>query len=292
MTEGEFALAFEAFRARLNAMPELVQAGMSVGYSRTEAEKLLATYVNEARVGFDLVAPLIRPSMRILEVGCGIGALARFLLDQGFDVVAIEPGSSGFGFMPAIGRAILDFSPAREERWLAIGAEALRPELHGTFDLIYSVNVLEHIPDLDGSLRGMAGVLRSGGRMVHLCPNYFVPYEPHFGIPLLPVRPGLTRHLFPATLNRFPGLWEELNFITGPRLSSLARRNGLAVTFDHGVLSKHLGRFESDPVFKARQGILARSLSTMIRTFGLKHILDVIPGAYLTPMVARMERMP
>ena len=37
-----------------------------------------------------------------------------------------------------------------------------------------------------------------GGAMIHMCPNYFVPYEPHFGIPLIPFAPRATQRFFRA----------------------------------------------------------------------------------------------
>ena len=190
--------------------------------------------------------------------------------------------------MPAIGRAILDLAPARKESWPAIRAEALDPAVHGRFDVIFSVNVLEHIPDLEGALRGMANVLAPGGTMVHFCPNYAIPYEPHFGIPLLPIKPDLTRHLFPTTIARIPGLWGDLNFITAQRVARVARALSLSAAFDRGALSSQLRRLETDPQFRARHGTLARALGGVIRTLRLPDLLAAVPGQFVTPMIVRL----
>lgn len=279
----------DAFIARVLASPAVAEAAAATG--RPDAHQLLETYANEARVGLELIEADLQPGRRLLEVGCGIGLLARFLHDEGYDITGIEPGASGFGFMPAIGRAILSLEPALPaDHWRICGAEALDPAVFGSFDVIYSTNVLEHIPDLPGAFRGMAAVLASQGRMVHLCPNYTVPYEPHFGIPLLPLVPGLTRHLAPRVVARLPGVWEELNFITARRVRAEARANDLVVSFDRGVTAATLRRFEEDPVFRSRQGRLARAVYRILRVTGAAKILEHLPGDFATPMVLRMKR--
>ena len=268
---------------------EIVDVASRTGQS--EADKLLASYTNEARVGLKLVEPLLRPGLRLLEVGCGIGALSKFLLDSGYTVTGIEPAASGFGFMREIGSAIARLEPARRDAgWIPIGAEALNARDHGTFDLIFSTNVLEHVSDLEGAFRGMSSVLAPGGWMVHLCPNYVIPFEPHFGIPLLPFAPGATQHLFPKTVARYPGLWEGLNFITSRRVKKLARSHGLDVRFDRGLLAETFARFETDPTFRERQGTIASAVHRVVSKTGLLAGLNALPGEYVTPMIMRLER--
>lgn len=279
----------DAFIAKVLASPIVADAAAQTG--RTDARLLLATYANEARIGLDLIEPLLQPGIRILDVGCGIGLLARFLRDEGYDVTGIEPGASGFGFMPTIGRAILSLDPPLSaESWRVCGAEALNPAEFGFFDLIYSTNVLEHIPDLSGAFRGMASVLALGGRMVHLCPNYAVPYEPHFGVPLLPLMPQMTRYLFPWIIRRLPGVWEELNFITAGDVRRHVMANGLQVNFDRGVMASTLRRFDEDPLFRQRQGVIARVMYDLLKATGTIAFVERLPGEWATPMIVRISQ--
>ena len=286
----KLASRLAGFIARIIASPEVALAGERCGLAPSEAERLLKIYTNEAHVGLELVMPLLHPGQRVLEIGCGIGVLSTFLIDEGFNLTGIEPGSSGFGFMPQIGAEILKLSPQWPGLcWLDIGAKQLNPAQHGMFDLIYSVNVLEHVSDLEGAFRGMSSVLAPGGSMIHMCPNYFVPYEPHFGIPLIPFKPRATRMLFPETVKKYPGIWDELNFITAGRVKRLALANRMNVSFDGGVLASMLRRFERDPVFRRRQGALAALAHRIISGLKLTTLLGAVPGAYMTPMVLRLN---
>jgi SAM-dependent methyltransferase len=277
----------EPYIARVGSSPEVAAAITKCG--QPDAAQLLSTYLNEVRVGLQLIAPLLDKGLRVLEVGSGIGALARFLVEHDIDAVGIEPGAAGFGFMPELSAAILELQPAMSDsRSLPISAEELNPADHGHFDLIYSTNVMEHIPNLDGAFCGMASVLAPKGTMVHLCPNYFIPYDPHFGIPLLPGRPRATERIFPQTVKRLPGVWDDLNFITAHRVKRLAKENKLAVTFDAGVLSRALRRFDEDESFRQRQGWIAGVAQRMIARSGMIGVLAQLPGEYATPMIMRM----
>jgi SAM-dependent methyltransferase len=100
----------------------------------------------------------------VLEVGSGIGNLSRFLLDRRRLVLTdaasdyLDRLSERFGSHPnvAIARLCLPTvdGPVAAER----------------FDSIVCLNVLEHIADDLGSLRGMRGLLSPGGRLVLLVP--------------------------------------------------------------------------------------------------------------------------
>lgn len=273
--------------AQLKPRIDTVGVAERAGIDVAEADRLLTIYSNEARVGLRLVQPILRPDMRVLEIGSGIGALLNFLHADGINVIGIEPGASGFGFMPAMNTAIATAGEAA--RCLTLGAEDLDPGAHGTFDLIFSTNVMEHIPDLEAAFRGMARVLAPGGTMVHACPNYAVPYEPHFGIPLMPVVPRLTCHLAPQVLTLYPGLWTELNFITARRVKQIVRGLDLAVTFDRDVLREVMRRLRDDDEFRQRQGRLGRLAGFGVRRLGLGVLFDRIPGEWTTPMVFRVS---
>lgn len=251
----------------------------------------LAIYANEVPVGLRLIDGLVRPGMRVLEVGAGLCLLSLFLRAQGHGVVALEPVGIGFDFFAAATGEILESARFCGLERLAIPAEALMPESHGEFDLIFSVHVLEHMADLDAAFTGMARVLSPHGTMIHLFPNYTVPYEPHFGIPLVPFFPRATAALYRRQISAAEDVWRSLNFITLRRFARLSKQHDLSVEFRRGVLHDFLRRFADDPIFAARHrsGIVGWLFSG-IRSLGLLSSIRHMPPRLSTPAIAIARR--
>lgn len=279
----------EAFTARLVPQVDVQAVAARAKLEPDYVTRLLAIYANEAKVGLRLVAPHLRPGLRLLEVGSGIGMLLHFLSQEGVEIVGIEPGASGFGFMPAMQAEIARLCQT-SARCLPIGAEALQAEAHGSYDLIISTNVLEHIPDLAGAFAGMSRVLASGGKMIHACPNYRIPYEPHYAIPLIPFLPRQTARLFPRVKVLHPGLWDELNFITASDVKRLCAANGLEVRFERGLLAASLKRLAVDAEFRARQGAFGQVVGRIIALLHLHPLIERLPGEWATPMVFTAQK--
>jgi SAM-dependent methyltransferase len=282
----------EALIARTVGHSSIDDVAARCGLSPERARHLVATYCNEARVGLRLIAPLLAPGSRVLEVGSGIGLVSTLLANEGYGMVAIEPGasSSGFGFMPHIASVVREVGDGDRAFLLDMSVVDLDPGRHGRFDLVFSINVLEHIPDLEGTFSAMASVLEPRGQMVHLCPNYTVPYEPHFNIPLIPGAPRTTRFLFPSVVRKYPGVWDELNFITARRVRQLAARNGLTATFDKGVMGAFFRRLDTDELYRERQGPVAVAVHRCVSALGLLKFIDRVPASCASPMIFRLSR--
>lgn len=248
------------------------------------AGSFLRTLQAEAHLGLRLIQPELRPGMRVLEVGAGMGLLSSFLTSRGVEVTALEPGLGGFGVSASLASAMADLGGFPNPNRLAIPAERLQG---GPFDLIFSVNVLEHIPMLAEAIRGMARVLGPDGRMVHTCPNYLIPYEPHFAIPLVPAWPRLTHWIVPAI--RHSELWQSLNFVTLPQIRRIAATERLEISFEQGVLYRAFERIESDPAFRDRQGNgIVKWAYACLRLTGTLGVLRHLPAVLATPMVFRL----
>jgi 2-polyprenyl-3-methyl-5-hydroxy-6-metoxy-1,4-benzoquinol methylase len=248
----------------------------------------LNTYAAECRYGLGMITKRLPSGGRILEVGAGSGMLSAYLRLLGHDITALEPSAAEFGFFAEIQAAVSD-ALETDVPFLRIRAEELSAARHGTFQFIFSVNVLEHIPDLTGAMRGMASVLAPGGRMWHTCPNYLVPYEPHFGLPLIPLFPRTTSLLLPR---RIAGsdVWRSLNFVTYFGLKHLALANDLNPTFQAGTMAEAFRRLDSDSDYGARQSGFVSRIYRVLKTIGGISAIEAFPAAVSTPLMVAMEK--
>jgi len=108
-----------------------------------------------------------RAQGRVLENGCGVGMYAERLGESGGQVIGLE-----YDFERAL--------EARSRAPLIVNAagESL-PFPDGSFDLILSHEVLEHVADDRRAAEEMARLLRPGGRAVVFVPNRGYPFETH-----------------------------------------------------------------------------------------------------------------
>lgn len=288
MSEGVTQPTIEEHVARLTSPRVVKRIAERTGNNLEQIASTLSTYAAECIYGSRLLAGQLPTGGRILEVGAGLGLLSSHLRLLGHDLTALEPCASGFGFFAEIQSVILEELEV-EVPFLHIGAEELNPAQHGAFQFVFSVNVLEHIPGLREAMRGMASVLVPGGRMWHTCPNYIVPYEPHFGIPLLPLFPQTTHLLLPRRISEGE-LWRSLNFVTYFGLRRLARENNLSSTFRGGTMADALRRLDSDGEFAARQSGIASAIYRILKAVGCVSAIEALPAAMSTPMMVAMEK--
>ncbi len=96
----------------------------------------------------------------ILDLGCGDGHFAQAAFTQPLDA-GIDPSA------PALAEA----SRRGMHRDLRLGDSAAMPFPDGAFATVLSNSVLEHIPDIDATLRETHRVLKPGGVFVFTTPN-------------------------------------------------------------------------------------------------------------------------
>jgi SAM-dependent methyltransferase len=221
--------------------------------------------------------------------GPGRDLSRAFLHCQGLDVTALEPGLGGFGVSAALAQAVQKCPEFAALHRLDLPAEGLSPVVHGSFDFIYSVNVLEHIPRLEDALSAMGRVLAEDGEMLHTCPNYLVPYEPHFGVPLIPLFPRWTAPF--VRRNGLDELWNSLNFVTARQIRSICRKSDMEVSFRPEILYQAFLRLEQDPEFLKRQsnGLVVGAFR-LLKATGLLRALRFLPPGLATPMVFTIKR--
>lgn len=105
----------------------------------------------------DVIAAHFPAGARILELGAGTGAQALALSARGFDIAAVDIADSNYADAKVFPVEVYD------GRTL--------PFADGSFDIVFSSNVLEHVPDLPPLHEEAKRVLRPGGKCVHVLPT-------------------------------------------------------------------------------------------------------------------------
>ena len=119
--------------------------------------------------------------------------------------------------------------------------------------------------------------------MVHNCPNYNVPYEPHLSIPLVPVVPSATRFLLAKRITTSE-LWHSFNFVTASRLKRIARQQRLNIRFEQQTMYRSLRRLDEDPLFAERHRGPVTWIYRFLAVTRLVALLRFWPATLSTPM--------
>jgi SAM-dependent methyltransferase len=244
----------------------------------------------EADFGFSEVSRLLRGRTRglaCLEVGTGPGLLLAKLTAAFPDCTfeGIEPIGSGFSKTEAPLAEVVRLTGITVHR---CGYEQFAPGR--SYDLIYSVNVFEHVRDWRHYLTWAHGLLAPQGRALILCPNYAFPWEPHFRIPTV-INKAITQRLFAQTIaayerdHDYAGLWASLNYVTKREVLRYARAAGLHVASDETVMRRMFQRLFTDPAFASRQRALA-GLAKLFYRLGITRILEAPGLRLLSPFMA------
>jgi SAM-dependent methyltransferase len=101
----------------------------------------------------------LQPGMRVLDAGCGTGEALAWALER------VRPEGLAVGF--DLSAVHLCAARARVGRAAPIlQADLLRPPiLHGSFDMVWSMNTVHHVRNPAAAASALASLLRAGGRL-------------------------------------------------------------------------------------------------------------------------------
>jgi len=150
------------------------------------------------------VAP---PPRNVLEIGCGNGATARRLAEEGYSVTGIDPSTSG-----------IEIAKRYEGERLRFDVGSTSDDLgakYGQFPVVVSLEVIEHCPSAREFMRAFASALAPGGVGV-----ISTPYHGYLKNLALAASGRFDRHFDP--------LWEggHLRFFTIEKLAELFKESG------------------------------------------------------------------
>ena len=155
-----------------------------------------------------------------------------------------------------------------------------------TYDLIFCVNVFEHVNDWQHFLGWASESLKEGGVFLVLCPNYGFPYESHFKIPVV-LNKQLTYRLFKRHILRFErdnqclGLLDSLNFVKKSEVVRVCQEErsllGFQIHDDVSIIDFMIRRASTDPEFSKRQSTLG-GIATALKAVGILTLIQKFPN--------------
>jgi 2-polyprenyl-6-hydroxyphenyl methylase / 3-demethylubiquinone-9 3-methyltransferase len=157
---------------------------------------------------------------RVLDVGCGGGILAEALVAEGADVTAIDPSEKSL----AAAREHANRSGLSIDYRHGIAEDLSSAGLEGIFDLVFAVDVLEHVDDLERTLAGIALVLAPGGGLGFLTHNRTIA-----GFLQVVWDEEYVQHTMPE------GFHDFVRFVTPAALGEALARHGMVVQEMKGV---------------------------------------------------------
>lgn len=116
-----------------------------------------------SRKMFDRYLPHLSNKM-ILDVGCGHGMMMEYFSENGNNIFGIDITAQSVRFNSVRGLTVIE-ADARDI-----------PFADDTFDLVYSLGVIEHFSGTEQALTEQVRVCKSGGIVVAVVPNLITPY--------------------------------------------------------------------------------------------------------------------
>jgi 2-polyprenyl-6-hydroxyphenyl methylase / 3-demethylubiquinone-9 3-methyltransferase len=153
---------------------------------------------------------------RALDVGCGAGLLCEPLARMGADITGIDAAAENIAVAGAHAEA-----QGLAVDYRNVGIESLAPV--APFDLVTSMEVIEHVTDPAAFVRGLADALAPGGLMIVSTPNRTAASK----LAMITLAEGT---------GRIPkGTHDWNKFITPEEMKDLLGQVGLAVVDMQGI---------------------------------------------------------
>ena len=138
---------------------------------------------NKIRFVLDEILRLDTHSYVCLDIGCSSGVVSAAMAPRFTRMVGLDIDRS----------ALSEIEPGHDKKSAFLLGDAMQLPLQGkAFDMIFCLQVYEHVPDDERMMSEIFRVLKPGGYVIFSGPNRLYPIEPHYFLPFL--------HWLPAKL--------------------------------------------------------------------------------------------
>ncbi|MBT4951187.1 MAG: class I SAM-dependent methyltransferase [Pelagibacteraceae bacterium] len=181
-----------------------------------EEEVFCTKYINliEELLSYDF------SGKKVLVVGCGTGGELVNFHKKGSQVYGIEPNQDAIKICNI--KALKNEIP--KDNIIKSYSEKL-PFDNNQFDLIYCFTVLEHVNDIEQSIKEMIRCTKVKGKLFIELPNYRQLYEAHYKLPLPMFLPIWFNKIILRLLRRPVDYLDTLNIATTRQLRNIYRNS-------------------------------------------------------------------
>ena len=104
---------------------------------------------------------------RILEIGCGIGNISEFFINDNFDIVLSDLRDNYIEIVKnKFSNEVFKID------LVGVDFDTKHKDLIGTFDTVFALNVVEHIKDDNKAIENCKKLLKNQGHLIILVPAY------------------------------------------------------------------------------------------------------------------------
>lgn len=132
-----------------------------------------------------------------------------------------------------------------------------------SFDYVVSFQVLEHVVDLDLTVEECVRILKPGGYMYHVMPNYRSFYEGHYPTVWLPFLSKSTGRTYMKLIRKYTPYYETLNIIKPQTLRRISARHAKNLEVLSLGRQEFIKRFNREQIAKIGQPLIRFLVQTV-----------------------------
>jgi SAM-dependent methyltransferase len=145
------------------------------------------------------------------------------------------------------------------------------PVPDNSFDFVVSFQVLEHVKSIEHIFKECIRILKPGGIMYHVCPNYHSFYEGHYKIIWFPFLNKTLGRYYLKQIGRHTSTFEDLiNIVKPNHIAKILKRNENNIEILSLGKKEFVNRFNENQIDKVDQSAIRKILKLVLKSPILK----------------------